>query len=576
MSTKDFIPPDVTGLSKREARLVKNRAAAFLSRQRKREEFEYMEMRVAELEQENARLREAADTTTPTATSHRSSRAISIHNDDNEDQVGGDSSEESELDQLRIQLAAAKQREAELAMQLKQHQENVTREARDTRAYDLTHDTTGVVKSEDADDGSSAASSSAARDDSPFGSPVSTVSGTGAIGLRNLVANPKSGASLGLMVLLCALPSLLSSTTTTHTSRSSAVQHHQHSHHSHHHSSVNRPATFLDNLQWGGESSTFYPPAAGEIGWPGTTSTGTTGDGGEKMEVDCGRFEVVDEAQDAIDENGENQDNDMQVTKDLGEGGEEEEGEWRKLEFEGEEGRGLFGSTGLGALDISFVTRRTRDGKIRVRVHSSATVSKDDKTGTDPPMSFSTFNRDGNRGKRDMTMEKMIADAASDLATNPLSLSYVDADPLGPFLGASSLPSPVDAVDGSKPSEGRISSSSLSASSFSDSNNDIKRGTGIGLMDSAFTHDFPGVSLENGHGYGFGFGGIGDFSSSNSLGYTGYGSYMDYNSSVPIQQQQQQQGKPQTDGEERKRVRIALKSLPSVGGEGGEWEVEVQ
>ena len=43
-STKDFVPPDVSGLSKREARLVKNRAAAFLSRQRKREEFENMEM----------------------------------------------------------------------------------------------------------------------------------------------------------------------------------------------------------------------------------------------------------------------------------------------------------------------------------------------------------------------------------------------------------------------------------------------------------------------------------------------------------------------------------------------------
>lgn len=44
VSTKDFVPPDVSGLSKREARLVKNRAAAFLSRQRKREEFENMEM----------------------------------------------------------------------------------------------------------------------------------------------------------------------------------------------------------------------------------------------------------------------------------------------------------------------------------------------------------------------------------------------------------------------------------------------------------------------------------------------------------------------------------------------------
>ena len=43
-TTRDFVPPDVSGLSKREARLVKNRAAAFLSRQRKREEFEAMEM----------------------------------------------------------------------------------------------------------------------------------------------------------------------------------------------------------------------------------------------------------------------------------------------------------------------------------------------------------------------------------------------------------------------------------------------------------------------------------------------------------------------------------------------------
>lgn len=43
ISTKDFVPPDVSGLSKREARLVKNRAAAFLSRQRKREEFEGLE-----------------------------------------------------------------------------------------------------------------------------------------------------------------------------------------------------------------------------------------------------------------------------------------------------------------------------------------------------------------------------------------------------------------------------------------------------------------------------------------------------------------------------------------------------
>lgn len=41
-----FVPPDVSGLTRREARLVKNRAAAFLSRQRKREQFEELEKQV--------------------------------------------------------------------------------------------------------------------------------------------------------------------------------------------------------------------------------------------------------------------------------------------------------------------------------------------------------------------------------------------------------------------------------------------------------------------------------------------------------------------------------------------------
>ena len=50
ITVAEFVPPDVTGLSKREARLVKNRAAAFLSRQRKREEFESMEAYVFSLD----------------------------------------------------------------------------------------------------------------------------------------------------------------------------------------------------------------------------------------------------------------------------------------------------------------------------------------------------------------------------------------------------------------------------------------------------------------------------------------------------------------------------------------------
>lgn len=144
ISTKDFVPPDVSGLSKREARLVKNRAAAFLSRQRKREEFECMEVRVAELEQENARL---------LALAH-----------------GEGSPVVSEVELLRARLAAAEQRTQQLSAQLKQAESQPP-----------------AVKVE------------ATEPELP--SPVSRAS--------PLYTN-KSGAGLGLMVLLCALPSLLS------------------------------------------------------------------------------------------------------------------------------------------------------------------------------------------------------------------------------------------------------------------------------------------------------------------------------------------------------------------------------
>lgn len=97
ISTKDFVPPDVSGLSKREARLVKNRAAAFLSRQRKREEFEAMEVRVRELEDENARLQQLA-------------------------QKGNQYEElRSEIEHLQAQLQAAEKRELSLSMEIARH-----------------------------------------------------------------------------------------------------------------------------------------------------------------------------------------------------------------------------------------------------------------------------------------------------------------------------------------------------------------------------------------------------------------------------------------------------------------------
>lgn len=78
IAVADFVPPDVSGLSKREARLVKNRAAAFLSRQRKREEFELMEVRLQEVLEENARLKSGAPAASPSDEVQRLQEALRI------------------------------------------------------------------------------------------------------------------------------------------------------------------------------------------------------------------------------------------------------------------------------------------------------------------------------------------------------------------------------------------------------------------------------------------------------------------------------------------------------------------
>lgn len=169
ISSKDFIPPDVSGLSKREARLVKNRAAAFLSRQRKREEFECMEVyvtrsinydppysfthffflrrrRVSELEQENARL-----------------LALTRNGNIEQPQSHSDTEFVSEIEQLRAQLAAAKERELELSAKL--------------ASKPLTRDAPIKVEASDAL--------------FPLSSPQRTTT---------IPSSHKSGASLGLMV----------------------------------------------------------------------------------------------------------------------------------------------------------------------------------------------------------------------------------------------------------------------------------------------------------------------------------------------------------------------------------------
>ncbi|THH10111.1 hypothetical protein EW145_g1557 [Phellinidium pouzarii] len=349
ISTKDFVPPDVTGLSKREARLVKNRAAAFLSRQRKREEFELMEIRVAELEQENQRLRDLAEGQSPEPRSRSSSS----------------SSDPSELDDLRVQLAATKQREAELSRRLETSlQQNIKMEIYEPMLNDGT--------------------SSGAR--SPHMGPDSS--------LKNIAAKSKGGASLGLMVLLCTLPSLLS-----HMPSSQSQ------------SGFPTSQSILDNLQW--DASALLPAASdgmSSLGWDlDSTGSGicTSISRNSGMEVDCQS---------------------------------DEETAWKKLEIEGEHELGL-GGFGLGALDISFDTRRTKDGKIRVRVHSpasSAALSPSPESRADGnaltlpspetielPFSSLSFPH----------QPDSPAVPACVYGSNPLSFSFADTNPLGQYLG---------------------------------------------------------------------------------------------------------------------------------------------
>ncbi|TBU54112.1 hypothetical protein BD310DRAFT_105877 [Dichomitus squalens] len=261
VSTKDFVPPDVSGLSKREARLVKNRAAAFLSRQRKREEFENMEIRVAELEQENARL------------------LASIQQQQGSTPAPAEDGLKSELEQLKRQLAETQQRERELAEKLSSGPVPASVEKPAVKME--------VVEPQ---------------------LPASLRAHKG----------ERSGASLGLMVLLCALPTLLSMPT-HNTMPSSMSFGHSHSH-SHSHSTSLDMATFPSNdYDWG------------------------LGFGTSAMDLDLAPSTLTPEEQRG-------------------------EPEFKKLEFVDLDAEKF----GLSGLDISFDASAAKDGRIRVRIHPPA------------------------------------------------------------------------------------------------------------------------------------------------------------------------------------------------------------
>ena len=127
--------------------------------------------RVAELEQENARLRDIANGNgNPSPSSSQAPPSSESENND---------SSNTELGALRAQLAEAKRREAELAQRLEQAASSASGTAED-------------IKRELYEPTLSAAASDAMSTSSGASSPL--------LAPRNVVANPKTGASLGIMV----------------------------------------------------------------------------------------------------------------------------------------------------------------------------------------------------------------------------------------------------------------------------------------------------------------------------------------------------------------------------------------
>ncbi|KAJ4483510.1 hypothetical protein J3R30DRAFT_1792852 [Lentinula aciculospora] len=389
ISTKDFIPPDVSGLSKREARLVKNRAAAFLSRQRKREEFESMEIRLAELEQENARLLAITQVTEPF--SHPKPQS--------------DNELASEVEMLRAQLANAQQRELQLSQELAT--KSITRDP--------------PVKIE------------AVEPTFPLSSPRSQ-------------SPHKSAASLGLMVLLCALPTLLSMPTQSSFPTSFSL-----------------PTAFPAAAS--SDFSSIFPP---NFDWSQNSIVDLDTD-------EHGRISSLPQ----------------------------------KLEFSNPELSKSLGA--LGGLDISFDAVPQEDGKIRVRIHPTSSAS----------------SRAGSPG----------------LVSNSDGHGALGLDLWG--LPDSDNPTSQAAF----PSYYGGASSSFTAYSSSSSNGDPFLGVG-------------GPSHND-------FGDLSPFSSTSSFG----SGDMDYDFGRASDYSPSLTGSDSLSGSKR-RVRIALKSMPAIGGEGGEWEVQ--
>lgn len=186
-------------------------------------------------------------------------------------------------------------------------------------------------------------------------------------------------------------------------------------------------------------------------------------------------------------------------------------GNAKKLEFVDVDSEAL----GLGGLDISFDAMASEDGKIRVRIHPPSTSV----TAASSPSASGSSDADeqsswGGSEASGPTSASPVDSFMSSIGT-PAS---VDTDPLGPFLGMGGL------------DKGDIDFMSHLASGAS--GEAMSDGTGTMAYPSPESFDFASFGASDAIS-----------ASSASAG--------------------------------RRRVRIALKSLPGQGHEGGEWEVQV-
>lgn len=184
----------------------------------------------------------------------------------------------------------------------------------------------------------------------------------------------------------------------------------------------------------------------------------------------------------------------------------------RKLEFVDAGSDAL----GLGDLDISFDTSRSENGKIRVKIHSSSS-SAAASSSTLP----SSIHHSRSRSSSSSSLA-MWAGAQSD----PTFGTTFNSPPTPQFHQSSAPTSDGDPFFGVGTSH-----------------------TGFGLA-SPMSLTVP----------------MGEFSS--PVGY-GHHTLFGLGSDFPPRTSQ-----PSSSG--KRRVRIALKSMPTIGGEGGEWEVELR